>query len=169
MRKDAGTNEWKRPNKKRHKRKRPAPCIPPVIRRPRTDVSPRKRSSGPLDGGLQCRQPRTVCPAPGFPRFRDFRARTAYADERDCSPSRCYYIMHPGLKQTRNWRQTQKSPPSVPIFSRWSSLLVKFHGGRGGKRLFGVEHHSMPQKRKNRIRRNFPDAAISDSVPACSG
>ena len=31
------------------------PCIPPLIRRPRRTVSPRKRSSGPLDGGFQCR------------------------------------------------------------------------------------------------------------------
>ena len=30
------------------------PCIPPVTSRPRTAVSPRKRSSGPLDGGFQC-------------------------------------------------------------------------------------------------------------------
>ena len=29
------------------------PCIPPVIRRPRKTVSPRKRSSGPCDGGFQ--------------------------------------------------------------------------------------------------------------------
>ena len=97
------------------------------------------------------------------------RARTAYADERDRSPSCCYYIMHLGLKQTRNWRRTQKRTPSDTLFSRWSSLLVKFHGGQGGKRRFGVEHHSMPQKRKNRIRRIFPDAAMNDSVSACSG
>ena len=31
----------------------PAPCIPPVTRRHRKTVSPRKRSSGPLDGGFQ--------------------------------------------------------------------------------------------------------------------
>ena len=31
------------------------PCIPPITRRPRKTVFPRKRSSGPPDGGLQCK------------------------------------------------------------------------------------------------------------------
>jgi len=54
----------------------PAPCIPPVTRRHRKTVSPRKRSSGPLDGGFQCMascesfilsrdSPDSVIPGPG--------------------------------------------------------------------------------------------------------
>lgn len=48
-------NDNVRGNKKGISGNGPAPCIPPVIRRHRKTVSPRKRSSGPLDGGFQCK------------------------------------------------------------------------------------------------------------------
>ena len=65
------------------------PCNPPVTRRHRTTVSPRKRSSGPLPltADSIARHTRNVSPAPEFPRFRDFRARTAYAGEENRFPS----------------------------------------------------------------------------------
>ena len=73
---------------------------------------------------------RIVHPVPGFPRFRDFRARTAYAGKKDRSPSRCYYTMRPGVNQTRKRRRTREKKLPGPFFPRWSDLLVKFYGSR---------------------------------------
>ena len=113
-----------RQQKKGISEKRPVPCIPPVTRRLRTNVSPRKRSSGPLDGGFQCRH-RESSSCPGFPRFRDFRARTAYAGERNRSPSRDYYTMPPCANQTEKHARPQEKTPPHALSSRCSSLLYK--------------------------------------------
>ena len=77
----------RRRNKKRHKRKRSMPCIPPESAAFRKTVSPRKRSSGPPGGKYQCRHRADRLSCPDFPRFRDFRVRTAYAEEGNRSPS----------------------------------------------------------------------------------
>ena len=114
-----------RRNKKRHKRKRSMPCIPPESAAFRKTVSPRKRSSGPPVGKYQCRHHADRLSCPDFPRFRDFRVRTAYAGERNRSPSRDYYTMPPCANQTEKHARPQEKTPPHALSSRCSRLQFR--------------------------------------------
>ena len=135
-------------------------CIPPETRRHRTIVSPRKRSSSPLGDGLQCTDIAVRHPAPGFPRFRDFRARTAYAGEADLSPSASYYTTAEASKQARNNIRRAEKTLRDAFFPRCPCLLYKI-GIRPARKdtRRAQENNDCPAIRFYSNRRNTQKAA----------
>jgi len=139
----------KYPNKKGISGNGPAPCIPPVTRRLRKTVSPRKRSSGPLDGGFQrmasCGSfilsrgsPDSVIPGPG-PLMPEKRITPPLVVTISCVPAR--RKRGNAVKRGKNRLDT--------------------HFFRGGQICWSsfVSLRPIRGKKKNRTRKRSPDAA----------
>ena len=154
-----GPDGMKRPNKKGISEKRPAPYVPPVTRRPRRTASPRKRSSGPLDGGFQRMasrgsfilprdSPDSVISGPG-PLMPEKGIAPPLAVTIPCVHARSKRGKAAGRKKNRRGKH---------FFPRWSSLLYKFCGRRRTGPPFS-RRRSFRAEKGNRTRKRSPDAA----------